>query len=87
MANTLPYLSLTDVLIFKIYFCSMRGLPEKRQQDASNAMAVVEFFQSNAAAMPIWLSPEQRQAATEALLSFSPYSEKGERYWRRVLGL
>ncbi|PIA89243.1 hypothetical protein CB0940_07065 [Cercospora beticola] len=36
-ANTIPYISVSDLIVFKIYSCGMRAQPAKRRTDAADA--------------------------------------------------
>lgn len=82
--SDVPYISALDLLVFKIYCCSMRPVLEKRFTDAEDILSLWESCQSQG---PIEWSAQQSKAIEDALSSFSEFAEKDEEWWRRNLGL
>ncbi|GFF79038.1 hypothetical protein IFM61606_06084 [Aspergillus udagawae] len=82
--NHLPFLSLQDLLVYKINSCSMRPTADKRYQDARDAqvLANIQSWQGT-----ITLDDSQKQAVLSGLDEMSEYSRESRQWWESALGL
>ncbi|KAK4154605.1 hypothetical protein C8A00DRAFT_14312 [Chaetomidium leptoderma] len=83
-ANTVPYISLTDLIVFKFGSCGMRALPTKKEIDARDARALLGM-----ATAPLVLTPDQQAIVENALKDVMDNANSiiPRSLWRRRLGL
>ncbi|KAE8406745.1 hypothetical protein BDV37DRAFT_52499 [Aspergillus pseudonomiae] len=62
--GSLPYISETDLLIFKINSCGLRSTPAKKLRDATDARSLADDLSSKG---PIVLSSTQKSAVLQGL--------------------
>ncbi|KAI0005638.1 hypothetical protein F4779DRAFT_633444 [Xylariaceae sp. FL0662B] len=77
-----PYISLTDLIVFKLDSAGLRSSPAKKDRDARDAAALVEHYRGALA-----LSRRQKRVAEEALCDVARCGTREKRWWDRNLGL
>ncbi|KAF7137074.1 hypothetical protein CNMCM5793_006962 [Aspergillus hiratsukae] len=83
--NHLPFLSLLDLLVYKIHCCSMRPSSDKRKQDAEDAHVLVNILSQQGAIAP---NDSQEQAVLSGLDGMLEcYGERTRQWWESALGL
>jgi hypothetical protein len=82
--NHLPFLSLQDLLVYKINSCSMRPTDDKRYQDARDAQVLVKILSWQGT---ITLDDLQKQAVLSGLDEMLEYSRESRQWWESALGL
>ncbi|KAK3312317.1 hypothetical protein B0H66DRAFT_595904 [Apodospora peruviana] len=82
--GTVPYISPTDLLVFKFKACSQRQEPIKRRTDVMDAETLV---QRNVVPTPVNLTDQQKAAVERALPHVLSNGEKDQKWWRETLGL
>ncbi|KAF7172420.1 hypothetical protein CNMCM6106_006640 [Aspergillus hiratsukae] len=83
--NHLPFLSLLDLLVYKIHCCSMRPSRDKRTQDAQDAHVLVNILSQQEA---IALNDSQEQAVLSGLDGMLEcYRARTRQWWQSALGL
>ncbi|RYP55389.1 hypothetical protein DL768_000144 [Monosporascus sp. mg162] len=81
----LPYVSLADLVVFKLDSSGLRSNAAKKRRDAADAAALLE---ENAAANANFeLSPRKREMAHQALIDVVRYSDRSRGWWETRLGL
>ncbi|KAI1081202.1 hypothetical protein F5B20DRAFT_579580 [Whalleya microplaca] len=78
----IPYISLTDLIVFKLDSAGLRSSPVKKERDARDAAALVEHYRGS-----ISLSPKQEEVAEEALCDVAKVGTKEKHWWERHLRL
>ncbi|OIW30824.1 hypothetical protein CONLIGDRAFT_679579 [Coniochaeta ligniaria NRRL 30616] len=81
-AGSVPYISPTDLLMFKMHSCGLRGDADKREQDAKDAETLL-----GAMTTPPTLTHHQQQLAELNVADVVTYGTRSEDWWRRKLGL
>ncbi|KAI6882626.1 hypothetical protein KC360_g5368 [Hortaea werneckii] len=82
--GAISYISVEDLICFKINSCGMRAELKKRRTDAGDA----ESLLSNAVAkLPMTLSPSQREDIKGCIEDVVKYGDKSEDWWLKNLGL
>ncbi|KAI5858185.1 hypothetical protein GGS23DRAFT_607714 [Durotheca rogersii] len=82
--NEIPYISLTDLIVFKLDSSGLRSNPVKKERDARDAVALVELAVSEGS---IHLSKKQEQIVEEALCDFGKCGTKETNWWEKRMGL
>ena len=82
--SDVPYISPTDLIIFKICSCGMRARPFKRRTDARDAESMIEI---EAAQAPLDLMSAQKALVDTYLADVIKYGTKTELWLRQKLGL
>ncbi|KAI1639603.1 hypothetical protein F4809DRAFT_638409 [Biscogniauxia mediterranea] len=85
-----PYISLTDLIVFKLDSSGLRSNLVKKERDARDAAALVEYEvgrRLSEARPPLQLSPKQEQVVEEALCDVAKCGAKEKVWWERHLGL
>ncbi|KAI0595918.1 hypothetical protein F4775DRAFT_341126 [Biscogniauxia sp. FL1348] len=85
-----PYISLTDLIVFKLDSSGLRSSLVKRERDARDAAALVEYAvgqRLKEARPPLELSRKQEKVVEEALCDVSKCGAKEKVWWERHLGL
>ncbi|KAI1502806.1 hypothetical protein F5X99DRAFT_143515 [Biscogniauxia marginata] len=85
-----PYISLTDLIVFKLDSSGLRSNLVKKERDARDAAALVEFEIGRRlceASPPLELSRRQEQVVEEALCDVARCGAKEKTWWERHLGL
>lgn len=83
-SGTVPYISPTDLIVFKICLCGLRAEPIKRRTDARDAEALLDKETYHG---PLHLSSTQRAIVEPCLADVVLYGTKTEQWWRERLGL
>ncbi|RYP85615.1 hypothetical protein DL769_000956 [Monosporascus sp. CRB-8-3] len=81
----LPYVSLADLVVFKLDSSGLRSNAAKKRRDAADAAALLE--EHAAANAKLELSPRGREMAHEALIDVIRYSDRSREWWETRLGL
>ncbi|RYP78405.1 hypothetical protein DL771_000590 [Monosporascus sp. 5C6A] len=81
----LPYVSLADLVVFKLDSSGMRSNVAKKRRDAADAAALLE--EHAAANAKLELSPRKREMAHAALIDVVRYSDRSREWWEARLGL
>ncbi|KAI1140415.1 hypothetical protein F5Y05DRAFT_411471 [Hypoxylon sp. FL0543] len=82
--NEIPYISLTDLIVFKLDSSGLRSNPAKKERDARDAAALVDLAANKA---PIQLSRKQEQVVEEALCDVATCGTKEKGWWEKHMGL
>lgn len=82
-AGVVPYISATDLVVFKINSCGLRAQAGKRRVDAGDAQILLETM---TAAGPLRLTTAQRAVVEAGLESVIQNGRKNEAWWRERLG-
>ncbi|KAI0143993.1 hypothetical protein F4776DRAFT_450159 [Hypoxylon sp. NC0597] len=82
--NEIPYISLIDLIVFKLDSSGLRSNPAKKERDAKDAAALVDLATSKA---PIRLSAKQEQVVEEALCDVATCGTKEKGWWEKHMGL
>ncbi|KAI0179111.1 hypothetical protein GGR52DRAFT_588870 [Hypoxylon sp. FL1284] len=83
--DEIPYISLIDLIVFKLDSSGLRSNPLKKDRDARDAAALVEHATSQHGA--IRLSERQEQVVEEALCDVGRCGAKEKSWWERQMGL
>ncbi|RYO97603.1 hypothetical protein DL764_007277 [Monosporascus ibericus] len=81
----LPYVSLADLVVFKLDSSGLRSNAAKKRRDAADAAALLE--EHAAANAKLELSPGKRETAHQALIDVVRYSDRSRGWWVTRLGL
>lgn len=82
--DEIPYISLTDLIVFKLDSSGLRSNPVKKDRDACDAAALVDFAAHDGG---IQLSEKQEQVVEEALCDVGKCGTKEKGWWERNMGL
>ncbi|OTA96377.1 hypothetical protein M434DRAFT_67510, partial [Hypoxylon sp. CO27-5] len=82
--NEIPYISLIDLIVFKLDSSGLRSNPAKKERDAKDAAALVDLAASTA---PIQLSAKQEQVVEEALCDVATCGAREKGWWEKHMGL
>lgn len=82
--GTLPYISLADLMVFKINSCGLRAQMSKRLIDAADAQNLLEEL---AAHSPLTLTSRQRGIVEAGLADVVSNSNMPREWWAVRLGL
>ncbi|RYP20451.1 hypothetical protein DL767_009454 [Monosporascus sp. MG133] len=81
----LPYVSLADLVVFKLDSSGLRSNAAKKRRDAADAVALLEEHAATNAKLE--LSLRKREIAHEALIDVVRYSDRSRAWWETRLGL
>ncbi|KAG5951266.1 hypothetical protein E4U57_006999 [Claviceps arundinis] len=81
-----PYISVLDLIIFKIFSCGMRAQAKKRLLDATDAESLV-LYQIKNEGSGIKLNAKQKEMVEPYIMDVVENGEKTEKWWRENLGL
>lgn len=81
-AGSVPYISPTDLLIFKINSCGLRAQADKKAIDANDAETLLSTM-----SRPLSLTDDQRGIAETGLADVVANGTMTEDWWRQNLGL
>jgi len=81
-AGTVPYISQTDLVVFKINSCGLRAQGSKKRTDAADAVALLQNMPS-----PLRLTAEQQAIVEPSIRDVVTHGTKTEDWWRHCLGL
>ncbi|KAI2625865.1 hypothetical protein GGR54DRAFT_637639 [Hypoxylon sp. NC1633] len=82
--DQIPYVSLIDLIVFKLDSSGLRSNPIKKERDARDAAALVEFASRKGS---IELSEKQEQVVEEALCDVAKCGTKEKGWWESRMGL
>ncbi|KAI1763994.1 hypothetical protein GGR53DRAFT_466853 [Hypoxylon sp. FL1150] len=82
--DEIPYISLTDLIVFKLDSSGLRSNPLKKDRDARDAAALVDHASRNG---PIELTAKQEQVVEEALCDVGKCGTKEKSWWEEQMGL
>ncbi|KAI1418678.1 hypothetical protein F5Y13DRAFT_196449 [Hypoxylon sp. FL1857] len=82
--DEIPYISLTDLIVFKLDSSGLRSNPAKKERDARDAAALVDLAANKA---PIRLSAKQEQVVEEALCDVATCGTKEKGWWEKQMNL
>lgn len=82
--NTIPYISSTDLIVFKIHSCGLRAQREKRRVDAKDAEALLSQL---AVRSPLALTDRQKLEIEPCIADVVEYGSYSEAWWRQRLGM
>ncbi|KAF3058444.1 putative sugar transporter protein [Daldinia childiae] len=82
--DEVPYISLTDLIVFKLDSSGLRSNPIKKERDAQDAAALVDFATHKSS---LHLSEKQEQVVEEALCDVAKCGTKEKGWWERRMGL
>ncbi|KAI1662640.1 hypothetical protein F4813DRAFT_394825 [Daldinia decipiens] len=82
--DEVPYISLTDLIVFKLDSSGLRSNPVKKERDAQDAAALVDFATHKSS---LQLSEKQEQVVEEALCDVAKCGTKEKGWWERRMGL
>ncbi|KAI9694356.1 MAG: hypothetical protein M1820_009004 [Bogoriella megaspora] len=85
--DTVPYISETDLVVYKIFACGLRPTEAKRQRDANDAYYLLDQVSKNNGSLS--LSTEQKQCIAPALEDVikNGTNKTDEAWWKAKLGL
>lgn len=82
--NTIPYISVVDLIVFKIHTCGLRAQPAKRRIDAGDAEALLSKV---AAKSPLKLTDRQKNQVEPCIADVIKNGSHDETWWRQRLGI
>ena len=82
--GNVPYISPTDLIVFKIFSCGLRPTANKRRVDAIDAQNLMLRFFSNSV---VNLTGPQANLVSQGLGDLVAYGTMTEQWWRQHLGL
>ncbi|KAI2473250.1 hypothetical protein F4781DRAFT_427663 [Annulohypoxylon bovei var. microspora] len=83
--DEIPYISLTDLIVFKLDSSGLRSNPAKKERDAYDAAALVDLACSRRGSID--LSKKQEQVVEEALCDVAECGAKEKDWWEKHMGL
>ncbi|KAI0095448.1 hypothetical protein F4814DRAFT_457607 [Daldinia grandis] len=83
-SDEVPYISLTDLIVFKLDSSGLRSNPVKKERDAQDAAALVDFATHKKS---LQLSEKQEQVVEEALCDVAKCGTKEKGWWEKRMGL
>jgi len=81
-AGTVPFISQTDLVVFKVNSCGLRAQGSKKRTDAADAVALLGNMPS-----PLRLTAEQQAIVEPCIRDVATHGTKTEDWWRQRLGL
>ena len=82
--GVVPYISMSDLIVFKISSCGLRADTGKKRKDATDAQQLLESTTQDG---PLSLSPIQKKTALEGLQDVVGLSDFPETWWEVNLGV
>ncbi|KAI8949883.1 hypothetical protein F4801DRAFT_579985 [Xylaria longipes] len=83
--GTIPYISVDDLIVFKIFSCGLRSEVSKSRRDALDAFRLLE--QKTRASGPLRLSKHQIDAVVPGLNDVVRLTNNDDAWWKNRLGL
>ncbi|KAI0386615.1 hypothetical protein F5Y04DRAFT_288540 [Hypomontagnella monticulosa] len=84
--DEVPYISLTDLIVFKLDSSGLRSNPVKKERDAQDAAALVKLATKERRGS-LQLSEKQEQVVEEALCDVAKCGTKEKGWWEKQMGL
>ncbi len=81
---TVPYISPTDLIVFKINSCGLRAQASKKRTHAADAQALLELETRRHA---LSLTVTQREIVEPCIADVVKHGNMSEEWWRERLGL
>ncbi|EQB51598.1 hypothetical protein CGLO_08849 [Colletotrichum gloeosporioides Cg-14] len=82
--GVIPYISPSDLIVFKINSCGLRAQAAKKRTDAADAQALLEFATKSSA---LSLTSAQRAVVEPCIADVVTHGSKKEKWWKERLGL
>jgi hypothetical protein len=82
--GSVPYISVTDLIVFRIHSCGLRAENVKKRRDALDAVVLLEQETKAGAS---GLTQEQKSAVQQGLGDVVPVSGKNTKWWSDRLGI
>jgi len=79
-----PYISPTDLIVFKICSCGLRAEHTKRRTDARDTEKLLEM---EAAHKPLRLTSDQKALVEPCIADVVQYGQRAEQWFRVKLGI
>jgi len=86
-ASALPYISMHDLIVFKINSCGMRGTLKKKERDAGDAEALLDLVADSRAFCLTLNQHNTRNVLLIGLKDVVALTSHPEAWWKRKLGL
>lgn len=83
-ANFIPYMSSTDLIIFKINCCGLRATVTKKRSDAGDAEAMLENETHDS---PLSLTDDQQAILEPCIADVVAHGTRSEQWWRQRLDM
>lgn len=80
----IPYISPTDLIVFKMNCCGLRAKPAKKVIDAGDAETLIQGQTSNS---PLSLTGAQKDVVEPCIADMVQYGSQSEEWWRHRLGM
>lgn len=81
--GAVPYIGMTDLLVFKIHSCGLRAEGSKKRRDALDAETIARTIPT----LPIVLNAEQKALVEPCIVDVVAHGAESEQWWRAYLGL
>ncbi|KAI1093210.1 hypothetical protein F5B19DRAFT_167741 [Rostrohypoxylon terebratum] len=85
--DEIPYISLTDLIVFKLDSSGLRSNPAEKERDARDAAALVDLACSRSRRGSVDLTKKQEQVVEEALCDVARCGAREKRWWEEHMGL
>lgn len=79
-----PYISPTDLMVFKIFSCGLRAQAVKKRTDAADAEQVLTMMTEHSS---LKLTSAQRAIVEPCIADMVAHGSKDDKWWREQLGL
>jgi hypothetical protein len=79
-----PYISTTDLIVFKMNSCGLRAQPAKKRVDAADAETLLE---QETRKSPLKLNSTQKGLVEPSIQDVVAHGSRDESWWRAHLGL
>jgi hypothetical protein len=83
-AGTVPYISVIDLIVFKISSCGLRAQIDKKRIDALDARSITQKATPSG---PLHLTSAQQAIVKPCIADVVAYGDMPEAWWKRRLGL
>lgn len=83
-AGAIPWISATDLVVFKINSCGLRAQTSKKRTDAADAQALLEKLTVHGS---LNLTAAQRAIVELCIQDVVAHGTKSKAWWRQRLGL
>ena len=84
-ATPIPYVTPTDLVVFKINCCRLRWDDRKSRRDATDVVALLERYTTDSYALPV--SQQQKDIMEAGLEDVVRYGGRTEQWFRQRLGM
>lgn len=82
--GTVPYISIVDLIVFKINSCGLRAQGSKKRRDALDAGNLLD---KETQASPLSLTSAQKAIVEPCIVDVVAHGGHSEKWWRERLGL